>query len=61
MSSVLEFLREARVELARVNWPTREQIIHFTILVIAISIVLALFLGGLDFLFSFLVERFLIK
>jgi preprotein translocase subunit SecE len=61
MSAVLEFLREARVELARVNWPTREQIVHYTILVIAISIALALFLGGLDFLFSFMVERFLIK
>jgi preprotein translocase subunit SecE len=61
MNAVLTFLVEAKVELARVNWPTREQIIHFTILVIAISIAVAVFLGSLDFLFSFLVERFLIK
>jgi preprotein translocase subunit SecE len=61
MNAVLTFLAEAKAELSRVNWPTREQIIHFTILVIAISIAVAVFLGSLDFLFSFLVERFLIK
>lgn len=61
MNAAIEFLREAKVELARVNWPTRKQVIDFTILVVAISIAVAIFLGGLDFLFSFLVERFLIK
>lgn len=61
MNAAIEFLREARVELSRVNWPTRKQVIDFTILVVAISIAVAIFLGGLDFLFSFLVERFLIK
>jgi len=61
MNAVLEFLREARVELSRVNWPTREQVINFTVLVVIISIVVAVFLGSLDFLFSFLVKKFLIK
>jgi preprotein translocase subunit SecE len=48
MNAVLTFLAEAKAELSRVNWPTREQIIHFTILVIAISIAVAVFLGSLD-------------
>lgn len=61
MNPVFTFLAEAKVELSRVNWPTRKQIIRYTLLVIAISIAVALFLGSLDLLFSSLVERFLIK
>ncbi|OGI15250.1 MAG: preprotein translocase subunit SecE, partial [Candidatus Moranbacteria bacterium RIFCSPHIGHO2_01_FULL_54_31] len=38
-----------------------QQLIRYTILVIAISLVVAVFLGSLDFVFSSLVERFLIK
>jgi len=52
---------EAKAELARVNWPTKKQIIRYTVLVIIISLVVALFLGSLDFVFSSLVEKYLIK
>ncbi|OIP60039.1 MAG: preprotein translocase subunit SecE [Candidatus Moranbacteria bacterium CG_4_10_14_3_um_filter_45_9] len=61
MNKVITFLLEAKVELSRVNWPTRKQITLYTLLVIAISLVVAFFLGSLDFLFSSLVTRFLIK
>ena len=61
MNKLLAFLTEAKVELLRVNWPTHQQIIRYTVLVIVISLMVALFLGSLDFLFSALVERFLIK
>ncbi len=61
MKGILTFLLEAKVELSRVNWPTRKQILRYTLLVIGISLAVALFLGGLDLLFSSLVERFLIK
>jgi preprotein translocase subunit SecE len=61
MNKLFAFLVEAKAELSRVNWPTKKQIIRYTVLVIVISLVVALFLGSLDFLFSSLVERFLIK
>lgn len=61
MSSVLNFLKEAKVELLRVNWPSRQEIVRYTVLVIVISISVALFLGALDFLFSFLVEKYLLQ
>lgn len=61
MNSVFTFLTEAKVELSRVNWPSQKQVIRYTVLVIAISIAVAIFLGSLDLLFSSLVERFLIK
>lgn len=61
MRKILTFLSEAKAELLRVNWPTQKQIIRYTLLVIAISIAMAVFLGGLDLLFSSLVEKYLIK
>jgi preprotein translocase subunit SecE len=60
MQGILKFLQEAKVELLRVNWPTRQEIFRYTFLVVVISIAVALFLGGLDFFFSFLVEKYLL-
>lgn len=61
MENALRFLREAKVELAKVNWPTRKQIVQYTVIVIGISLFTAVFLGGLDYVFGSLVERFLLQ
>ncbi len=61
MRNIVTFLGEAKAELARVNWPSRRQIIQYTMLVIVMSFAMAVFLGSLDFLFSFLVERYLLS
>ncbi|MGK2848763.1 MAG: preprotein translocase subunit SecE [Minisyncoccota bacterium] len=61
MRKMVKFLREARTELLLVNWPTRKQILHYTTLVVVISLSVAFFLGSLDYLFSSAVERLLIK
>jgi preprotein translocase SecE subunit len=47
--------------LLKVNWPSKKQIINYTVLVIGISIAGALFLGSLDFGFSYLLKTFIIK
>lgn len=60
MHAILTFLREAKVELSRVNWPTQKDVIRYTILVVVISLAVSAFLGALDFLFSFLVEKYLL-
>jgi len=56
----IEFLKEVRVELKRVTWPTRKQTTKYTLIVIGLSLGVAAFLGGLDFLFSWLLNRFVI-
>jgi preprotein translocase subunit SecE len=60
MQAILTFLSEARVELARVNWPSQKEVIRYTVLVVVISLSVAFFLGALDFLFSFLVDKYLL-
>lgn len=50
--SITDYIKETRVELNHVSWPTRRQAIAFTLIVIGISIGVSLFLGVFDYLFS---------
>lgn len=54
MDKAISFLKEVKEELDKVAWPTREQTIRYTILVIIVSVVVGVFLGGLDWLLTFL-------
>jgi len=61
MNKIISFIKEARVELRKVNWPTREQTIKYTALVVGLSLVVAIFLGALDYLFEYIIKVFVIK
>ena len=60
MDKVIRFLKEVKRELSKVSWPTRNQIIQYTLVVIAISLAVAVFLGVLDFVFGWILNRFII-
>ncbi len=51
LNKIKLFLQESRKELMRVNWPTREETMRLTGIVIVISVAIASFLGVFDFLF----------
>ena len=53
------FLKEVRLELKKVNWPTRKETLRDTLIVIAISVVVAIFLGGIDFIITRILDRFI--
>lgn len=61
MKKIADFFREAKAEMLKVNWPTKNQTINYTLLVVAVSIAVAIFLGGLDYLFGFILKIFIIK
>lgn len=42
------FVKDAKIELRKVVWPTRQETIHSTILIIVVVIITALFLWGVD-------------
>lgn len=46
------FIKEVRTELTKVTWPTRQDTIRLTLIVVAISVAVGLYLGGLDLLFT---------
>lgn len=51
------YIKETRLEMRKVVWPTRQQTIRFTIMVIAVSVGVSLILGGFDFIFHELIKR----
>lgn len=57
---IKKFFSEAKTELRHVNWPTRQEAIRLTLIVIGISVGLAVFLGAADYLFSFLIKHFIL-
>ena len=46
----IQFMREVVTELRKVNWPTRQETLKLTTIVIAVSALVGLFIGGLDIL-----------
>lgn len=48
----VEYLNETWSELKKVRWPTTRQTIRLTIIVIAISLLVGTYIGGLDYLFT---------
>ena len=62
MSKINEFfgfLGEARQELRKVTWPTKPQTLQSTWIVLIGTIILALILGGFDWIISNLVKAVL--
>jgi len=57
---ITNFLKEVRLEMKKVNWPTRQETLRYTLIVIGISVATAIFLGGLDYIFTILRERFIL-
>ena len=55
------FFKEVYVELRKVSWLTRNEVLRYTLIVLAVTIIVAGFLGGLDYVFSVLLKQFVIK
>ena len=61
MKAVITYFRESWLELGKISWPSREQTVRLTIAVIIFSIILAGFIGAVDFGLATLVKKVIIK
>ena len=52
MKKVINFLKEVVVEFKNITWPKKDTLIQLTVVVISISIIISLILGGFDYLFT---------
>ena len=50
------FFSESRQELAKANWPTRDELLGSTILVIVVTLLMAGFVFGIDLVLSILMR-----
>lgn len=48
----LQYFGEVNQELRKVSWPTRQQTVRMTALVIGVSAAVGVYIAGLDFLFK---------
>lgn len=60
-NKITTFLKEVRQELKKVSWPSRQETIKYTLIVVGVSAAVAIFLGGLDFLFVWALNKFIIR
>lgn len=52
MKKIINFVQEVIIEFKNITWPKKETLIQLTIVVISISIIISLILGGFDYLFT---------
>lgn len=54
------FFKEVRLEFKRVNWLTKNETIQYTLIVVGMSLGVAIFLGFFDFVFTFILNKFIV-
>lgn len=59
ISISIQFLRDARAELKKVKWPTKKELMAATVMVIILVLIVAIYLGVIDFGLIKLLENFL--
>jgi len=59
MNKLIQFLKGAKAELKKVNWPTRKELIDSTKVVLLASFLLAAFIGLIDYGLSKLIKLFI--
>ncbi|MBU1130292.1 preprotein translocase subunit SecE [Patescibacteria group bacterium] len=52
MQKIIKFFNEVRAEFKNITWPKKETLIQLSIVVISISIIVSIILGGFDYLFT---------
>ena len=54
-----EYFRGVRTEMKKVVWPTKKQVINNTLIVLAVVLISAIVICGLDALFSLVIKLLL--
>jgi len=58
---IRSFLKEVLLETKKVNWPTQKEVLRYTLLVIGLSVILAIFLGSTDVFFTRLINKVILR
>ena len=59
MSRLSSFVKDCQGEFAHINWPSRQETIRMTVVVILLSVGIAAFLGAVDFGFLYALNSYL--
>ena len=56
---VVAYLKQTQAEVRKVHWPSRKEATNLTGVVLAVTVVMSIFLSGMDYLFAQLVRLIL--
>lgn len=49
---LIQYVRETVQEIQKVSWPSQQQTIEMTVLVLAVSLVIGTYIGVVDYIFQ---------
>lgn len=61
VASIKNYLVGSVTEMKKVSWPTKQQTINYSVLVIALSLGMAIFFAVLDYIFNYGITKLLTK
>jgi len=56
MDKIKEFLTDVRKEMKKVSWPSQQELVDYTIVVVIFTIILSAFIFGVDQVYSTILE-----
>ncbi len=60
-NKLTDYIRDSRLELKKVSWPTKKTTVNYTLLVLGVSISMAIFLALIDYISSLGIEKLIIR
>jgi len=60
IKSLKQYITEVKIEAKKISWPTKKVAIRDSVIVVAVSLSTAMFLGGVDYLLSHLIKEFVV-
>ncbi len=61
ISGLTKYLSDVRTEVRKVSWPTKSRTIKDSTIVVMVSLITAIFLGGMDYALTYFIEKFILK
>ena len=61
MKAAINFFGEVKLELSKVTWPSRNEVIKLTLTVFLVSGIIGAYVGGLDYLFTTILAKVVTK
>jgi len=55
------FFKEVLVEMKKVSWLAKKDIVKYTLIVLAVTVGAAAFLGGLDYIFTGIIKKVILR
>jgi len=56
---ISNFLKDVKVEMKKVTWPSRDALVTYTVVVIVVVFILSVYIGVIDKVFGSFLELFL--